>query len=73
MKKLKLTIKATLLWLLTIGIIILATTATIAIVNTILLHPTITLVTCVVAFMVYVLISSWISIYHYLKSKEKRK
>ena len=73
MKKLKLTIKATLLWLLTIGIIILATTVTIAIVNIILLHPTITLVTCVVAFMVYVLISSWISIYHYLKSKEKRK
>ena len=66
-------LKATLLWLLAIVITILATIVIIATVNIILLHLEIVLVTCIVAFMIYVLISAWVSIYHYLKSKEKIK
>lgn len=66
-------LKATLLWLLVIVITILATIAIIATVNIILLHLEIVLVTCIVAFMIYVLISAWVNIYHYLKSKEKIK
>lgn len=66
-------LKATLLWVLAIVITILATIVIIATVNIILLHPEIVLVTCIVAFMIYVLISAWVSIYHYLKSKENNK
>lgn len=66
-------LKATLLWLLAIGITILATAIFFAAVIITLQHPTIVLVTCMIAFMIYVLISAWASIYKYLKSKEYKQ
>lgn len=66
-------LKVTLLWLLAIVITILSTIVIIATVNIILLHLEIVLVTCIIAFMIYVLISAWVSIYKYLKSKEETK
>lgn len=66
-------VKATLLWLLAIGITMLATTLIIVMVNIALLHPAVVLVTCMIAFMLYVLISAWVSIYKYLKSKEYKQ
>lgn len=62
-------IKATLLWLLAISITILAT----AIIFAALRYPAIVLVTGMVSFMIYVLVSAWVSIYHHLKSKEEIK
>lgn len=66
-------LKATLLWLLAIGMTILATLGIIAIVSITLQHPTLVLMTCIVTFMIYVLISAWVSIYKYLKSKEYKQ
>lgn len=66
-------LKATLLWLLAIGITILATAIFFAAVIITVQHPTIVLATCMVSFMIYVLVSAWVSIYHYLKSKEELK
>ena len=66
-------LKATLLWLLAIGITMLATAILFAAVTITLQHPTIVLVTGMVSFMIYVLISAWVSIYHYLKSKEEEE
>lgn len=66
-------LKATLLWLLAIVITMLATLVLIAAVTITLQHPAIVLLTCMYVFMIYVLLSAWISIYHYLKSKEKNK
>lgn len=64
-------LKATLLWLLAIVITILATLVITAAVIITLQHTEMVLMTCIVLFMIYVLISAWVSIYHYLKSKEK--
>lgn len=66
-------LKTTLLWLLAIGITLLATLVIIESVIMILQHPTIVLMTCIFTFMIYVLISAWVSIYYHLKSKEERK
>ena len=62
-------IKSTLVWLLAISITILAT----AIIFASLQYPAIVLVTGIVAGILYVLVSAWVSIYHYLKSKEELK
>ena len=66
-------LKATLWWLLAIGMTILATAILFAAVTITLQHPTLVLMTCIVTFMIYVLISAWVSIYKYLKSKEYKK
>lgn len=66
-------LKATLLWLLAIGITMLATAIIFAAVIITLQHPTIVLMTCIITFMLYVLVSAWVSIYHHLKSKEETK
>lgn len=66
-------LKATLLWLLAIGLTILATAIIFAAVIVTLQHPTIVLMIGVVTFMLYVLVSAWVSIYNHLKSKEETK
>jgi hypothetical protein len=66
-------LKATLLWLLAIVVSITATVVVFLIVTLILQHTEMVLMTCIIVFMIYVLISVWVSIYHYLKSKEKDK
>lgn len=65
-------LKATLLWLLAIVITMLATAIFFAAVTITLQHPTIVLMTCIVTFMLYVLISAWVSIYYHLKSREEK-
>ena len=66
-------LKATLLWLLAIVVSITATVVVFLIVTLILQHTEMVLMTCIIVFMIYVLISVWVSIYHYLISKEKDK
>lgn len=66
-------LKATLLWLLAIVVSITATVVFFLIVTLTLQHTEMVLMTCIVTFMIYVLISAWVSIYHYLKSKEEIK
>lgn len=66
-------LKATLLWLLAIVITILAILVITAAVIITLQHPTIVLMTCIVTYIIYVLVSAWVSIYYHLKSKEKIK
>ena len=66
-------LKTTLLWLLAIVVSITATVVFFLIVTLTLQHTEMVLMTCIVTFMIYVLISAWVSIYHYLKSKEEMK
>lgn len=58
-------LKATLLWLLAIVVSITATVVVFLIVTLILQHTEMVLMTCIIVFMIYVLISVWVSIYHY--------
>ncbi len=66
-------LKATLLWLLAIGITMLSTAILFAAGWLVLSYPEIVCSIVMGVFMIYVLISAWVSIYHYLKSKEETK
>ena len=69
----KLKLKATLLWVLGWIVSTLVVFMLFAIAWLILAYPEIVFSIAMGVFMIYVLISAWVSIYNHLKSKEKEE
>lgn len=64
-------LKATLLWVLALIVLIIVVFMFFATAWLILAYPGIVFSIVMGVFILYVLISAWVSIYHYLKSKEE--
>lgn len=66
-------LKTTLLWLLTISVSIAVVALIFAIVWLLLAYPEIVFTIGMITFMLYVLIVTWLNIYHYLKTKNEKE
>ena len=66
-------VKATLLWVLALILSIIVVFLFFATAYLILTYPEIVFSIVMAVFILYVLISAWVSIYYYLKAKEKEE